>query len=103
MSGSWNKVAHCNLNNYDMIIMVGLYTEWLSFTNLPLATWQKAWWPQQSPHDCLKESSQSLYSFAISKEGQRTMNCLIQALSILLFAIVCSDDIAAPREEVKRK
>ena len=86
-----------------MNIMVGLYKlELLLFTNLPIDMTYIAeglmvlFW--QSLHDCIKVSCQSLYSLTVSKEGQRTMNCQIQAPSILLFAIVCSDDIAAPRK-----
>ena len=86
-----------------MNIMVGLYKlELLLFTNLPIDMTYIAeglmvlFW--QSLHDCIKVSFQSLYSLVVAKEEQRTMNCQIQAPSILFFAIVCSDDIAAPRK-----
>ena len=37
-------------------------------------------------------------AYIVAGEGQETMNCQIHALSLLLFAIVCNDDIAAQRK-----
>ena len=86
MSRSWNKVGQYSLNNYDKNWVIYRYM----VVNLHIRVIHNG--------DCTKVSCQSLYSFTVAGEGQEAMNCQIHALSLLLFAIVCNDDIAEEKK-----
>ena len=46
----------------------------------------------------LKYPAKAYIGFTVAGEGQEAMNCQIHALSLLLFAIVCNDDIAEEKK-----